>query len=227
MFDKKIKCSCGKKVSKKFEFCPHCGRNIQEKVSYEKQRDKQVDAIMKDFEKAFDMPFIMKFPFESLVKKMVKDIDKQFQEYDQELVKENNPKVVRTGLSISINQNAEGEPIIKVRQLGGNNVQFKDESITEKTKNLPKIREKESGKFSQLPKQEPETTVRRLTDRIIYELSLPGVKNEKNVFIDKLQKSIEVRAFSDKQAYFKLIPVPFSVKNWRLEKERLILELKP
>ena len=230
MFNKKIKCTCGKKIDKKFEFCPYCGRDIQERIIYEKARDKQVNAIMKDFEKAFDMPFIMKFPFESLVKKMVKDIDKQFQEYDNELSKEKGPKVIRTGLSISINSTPEGEPIIKVRQLGGNNVQYKDESmenIKEKEKKLPKIQDKQAEKISKLPKQEPEKTVRRLTDRIIYEISLPGVKDDKNLFIEKLQNSIEVRAFSDKQAYFKLIPVPFLIKNWKLEKEKLILELRP
>ena len=73
MFTKKIKCKCGKKIDKKFEFCPYCGRDVQERVNYEKARDQQVDSMMKDFEKAFNVPGLMKFPFESLVKKMVKD----------------------------------------------------------------------------------------------------------------------------------------------------------
>lgn len=230
MFTKKIKCSCGKKIDKKFEFCPYCGRDVQRRVNYEKARDQQVDAMMKDFEKAFNVPGLMKFPFESLVKKMVKDIDKQFQECDEDLAKD-SPRVIKTGLSISINSSPDGEPVIKVRQLGGNNVQFKDESMNnelkEKEKKLPRIQDKQVEQISKLPKQEPETTVRRLTDRIIYEISLPGVKNNKNLFIDKLQNSIEVRAFSDKQAYFKLIPVPFLIKNWKLDNEKLILELKP
>ncbi len=232
MFNKKIKCLCGKKVDKKFEFCPYCGRNVQEKANYEKVRDKQVDAIMKDFEKAFGMPSLMKFPFEGLVKKMVKDIDKQFQEHDEQLSKQNNPQIIKSGLSISINSSPEGEPIIKVRQLGGNNTQIKNNfsSINQpiKDKKLPeKIKDRTAEKLSKLPKQEPETTVRRLTDRIIYEISLPGVKNEKNLFIQKLQNSIEIRAFSDKQSYFKMIPVSFPLKNWKFDNEKLILELKP
>lgn len=231
MFSKKIKCRCGKKVDKKFEYCPYCGNDLNETITHNQNRDKHVDALMKDFEKAFNMPFLMKFPFESLVKKMVKDIDDQFQEYDKEL-SQNNPHVIKSGISISINQGPDGDPVIKVNQFGpGKNMQINDmrqlkEAKETKEKRLPQKFSYNNEKVSKLPKQEPETTVRRLTDRIIYEISIPGVKNDKNLFINKLQNSIEIRAFSDKQAYFKLIPIALPIIDWKFSEEKLILELK-
>ena len=56
---------------------------------------------------------------------------------------------------------------------------------------------------------------------------MPGVTNLKDIMINKLQNSIEIRAFAKDKAYFKLIPVALAIKKYGLEHEKLILELKP
>lgn len=238
MFSKKIKCRCGKKVNTSFSFCPYCGANLKEKIEEDKEkkkRDEQLNAMIKDFEKAFDMPFFMKFPFEKLVKSMIKDIEKQFQEYDELLAKHSNsvekPKIVTSGISINIKSTPEGEPIIQIKEFGPGSrgeKEIKEIEGKEEVK-LPKVKisEAEAAKRAKLPREEPETKVRRLTDKIIYEISLPGVRDEKNIIINKLQNSIEIKAFAKDKAYFKLIPLGLPIKNYKLEKEKLILELKP
>lgn len=235
MFKKKIQCHCGKKIDASFSFCPYCGVDLKAKLERDKARDEEIKTMMKEVEEAFNMPFFMKFPFEKIVKQLVKDIDKQFHEYDEML---SNKKVKVTpenisGISISINQSQGGEPVIEVKQFGPGHRQGVE--ISEKkerevpTKRLPnaRISEAQAARLAKLPRQEPETKIRRLTDKIIYEISLPGVKEEKNIIINKLQNSIEIKAFAKDKAYFKLIPIGLPIKDYKLTKETLILELKP
>jgi HSP20 family molecular chaperone IbpA len=213
MFGNKITCKfCGNKIDKKFQFCPHCGKNQSGKAPPE----------------FFQPTFKMGFPFDQLVKHMSKQIERQFKETDMDLgefkMKENQlPKKIK-GISISISSSGNGEPIIKVNNLGGNEnierIEMKEE--------LPKRRlsEAEMEKISKLPKEEPKTNVRRLTDKIVYEISMPGVKKE-DVIITKLHNSIEIKAFTKEKAFFKLLPISLPIIKSELKEGKLILELKP
>jgi len=237
MFNKKIKCRCGKKIDVKYDFCPYCGADLKAKLVRDKARDKEVDGMIKQVESAFNVPFFMKFPFEKLVKQMVKEVDKQFHEYDAMLSQEQNeveknPNVIASGISISVNTSPEGEPVIEVKQFGQGQEEKPQISKVDEPKQYKKLpksifTEAETLKLSKLPRQEPKTKVRRLTDKIIYEISLPGVKQEKNIIIHKLQNSIEIKAFAKDKAYFKLIPLDLTIKDYKLSNEVLILELKP
>jgi hypothetical protein len=217
--------------------------------------DNEIDKITKAFSQEFGMPALASFPVKMLVKKLSKDIEKQFREADQEMTRQkfqdsmfnmNNPNIPKgakknsqpiikdgrkignmdefrfpggQGFSIQINMN-NSQPVLSDESSEENEIQNQ--------KKLPssRISEADAEKLSKLPRKEPETSVRRLTDKIVYEISLPGVKNEKEITINKLQNSIEIKAFSKDKAYFKLIPVSFPIKNWKLSKEKLILELK-
>ncbi len=241
MFKKKIKCRCGKKISSEFSYCPFCGRVLKEVKDYEEQHEKELKSMEKSFDEAFKMPFFIKFPF----KKLIRDIDKQFRELDKNIgeakMKRTNIPVHSQGISIKVGSSPDGQPVIKVRQFGpGQKIQLqpikeikqggksnkstKKEEIKLPTKKLTKAQQ---AKIAKLPKEEPKTQVRRLTDKIIYEIILPGVKNEKEIMINKLENSIEIKAFTKDKAYFKLIPVSLPIKNYYLEKDKLILELKP
>ena len=81
-------------------------------------------------------------------------------------------------------------------------------------------------KLSSLPREEPPASVRRLTDKIIYEMDMPGVE-EKNVWITRLQNSIEIKALAKDKAYFKLIPFKLPIIRSHVKDGKLVLELKP
>jgi hypothetical protein len=68
--------------------------------------------------------------------------------------------------------------------------------------------------------------VRRLSDRIVYEIELPGVKAS-DIIINKLQNSIEIKAFTKEKAFFKLLPVALPILNYYMKQGKLVLELKP
>lgn len=240
--NKKIKCArCGKKIEKKFDYCPYCGYNPKQKAAVGEFKD-----FSREIEKAMKMPFLVKFPFRHIVKQLEKQIDAQMREYDKNLDKKEFNKIDMnkidmkkmprvSGISISVS-GGDGEPIIRVRNMGNGNGNRdgkiipinKISKVQKGIGSLPsKLSKSKAEKFSKLPKSEPETKVRRLTDKIVYEINLPGVKTIKDVIINKLENSIEIKAFSKDKAYFKLIPISLPLKKYRLEQEKLILELVP
>jgi hypothetical protein len=81
-------------------------------------------------------------------------------------------------------------------------------------------------RFSKLPKKEPESKVRRLSGRIIYEIPIPGVRDIENVLVNQLENSIEIRAASDTNSYSKTLNINLPIIGYRLDKENLILELE-
>jgi len=240
MFGKKQVCPrCGNKSSKKYSFCPHCGNNFKSSEG-----------------EFFEPSFNLGFPFNTIFKQLEKQIDKQFKEMDKELpsflddsdkqassrhVPSNQAKPkIAEGISISISSSG-GQPVISVRNLGNNpnvqrvqkaqpvNAENQGFSGTQKNNGFSGrkvLTEAQIEQFSKLPKEEPQTSVRRLTDRIVYEIDMPGVE-EKNIHITKLQNSIEIKAFAKDRAFFKLIPVALPILKSQLSEGKLVLELKP
>jgi len=213
----KKKCSgCGKKIDKKFDFCPYCGEQ-QEKQ--EKQMGGFFDELgeIENFElgKGF-------FPYFDIFK-IAREIEKEFHNIDKNFI--NEKKIKSNGISISITT-VNGVPTIKVKNFGipekrrqeVSSIKTQDKGVKERIISEEKLK---------LPRKEAKTKVRRLSDRIIYEIEVPGVKSINDIFINKLQNSIEIKVFCPDKAYFKLIPVALPIKRYWLENEKLILELLP
>lgn len=79
--------------------------------------------------------------------------------------------------------------------------------------------------FLERNKTEPKTSLKRLGDRVIYEITIPGVKKLEDISIIKLENSIEVKALSEKKAYQKLIPISLPIMRYALSSGKLTLEL--
>jgi len=223
MLGRKKTCQrCGSKSSSKYEFCPFCGSVLDEGDKKEKEVDNLFDS---DF---FTPKMNMGFPINSLFKML----DGQMKALDKEMRRGFNEKQnpIRNGISISISSTG-GQPIIKVRNLGQPGMQMQPVQRKGEGERPMKIKksnlsEEDFEKISRLPKEEPGTSVRRLSNKVIYEIDLPGVKEE-DIIINRLQNSIEIKAFTKDKAFFKLIPVSLPITNYSLKKGKLVLELKP
>jgi len=237
MFNKKCP-RCKNKVSRGYDFCPYCSYPLKRR----KEEDKGL--IDKDLEEEFGLGSFGLggmgfggFPFEKILNGLTRELDRQFREIDKHFKEpkttKKEPSVFREGLSISISSSGNGEPKIKMKRLGDKEAVIiaplhKPPIKSKKLSKAPKLKisKEEAEKIAKLPHAEPSTTVRRLSNKIIYEIDLPGVK-EKDIIINKLQHSIEIKAFAKDKAFFKLIPVALPILDYYTEKGKLIIELKP
>lgn len=249
MFEKKCQ-RCKNKVSRGFAYCPYCSfklskgdgllDNIEEEFDeFEKNDIGDIEQLTKEIGKSMGFDFIDRFPFNQIVKKLSRDIEKQFKDIDREIAmkkvrgreeirKSNGTEIRKTtfpgGFSIQI-RIGNGTPAQMPMQVTP--LLQKQPSTRQILRHPEELSEEEREKLAKLPREEPETKVRRLTDKIIYEIHLPGVKSLKSITVNKLENSIEIKAISKDRAYFKLIPIALTLIRYYLKNESLFLELKP
>ncbi|MBS3085691.1 zinc ribbon domain-containing protein [Candidatus Pacearchaeota archaeon] len=240
MFWKKRCKRCNEKISEKYGFCPNCGipiiKDYNENEEYED--DKDWGLLGKNDETGFkDAEIRLPFGFNTLFNSLVKSLDNQMKEFDKELgkTKFNNIKpaanfIKSGGIRINISSGGNRSPKIIVRSFGNMpGFREQEQQIKKQAPRLSKPKEfsaKNIKKLSTLPRKEPSTNIRRLSNRVIYEIDLPDVKSEKDVSIIQLENSIEIKAIGKDSAYFKLIPINLPIKGHKLTEGKLVLELE-
>ena len=237
MFNKKKCKRCNSKISKEFDFCPYCGSKEDGTSNENKGNYDESSWGMLGRNDLFPTRTEIELPFgfNTLFKSLMKNLDSQFKEMGKGFGREFQenkkiPKEVRSGgISISISTSNNGPPEIRVKS-SGNIPEFRreEEGIKKQLKPTSQkaLSEGSLKKFSKLPRQEPNTNVRRLSNKVVYEIDLPGVKTTNDISIIKLENSIEIKAVSKDKAYFKLIPINIPIKKYFLKEEKLILELE-
>ncbi len=209
MFKKK-KCKfCGKTIKDSYSFCPYCGSRLKEPE--EEARD--YGLLGKTDHPSIENSFAPLSPFDNLINKMV---GSAFRILEAELEKI-NPQSQFTQPSKNI------KLFINGREINLDNQKKEAKSELQQPNNLEKTRAL-IEKMSRLPKKEPKTKIKRLSDRVSYELHVPGVKSLKDVLMRKLEKSLEIKAVSDKEVYIKTIPLRFNLISKSLRGNKLILD---
>lgn len=229
MFSKKKKCpKCNSKINKDFDFCPYCGNRFNDL----KNGDWGILG-KNDLFNMNDSFSDLKLPmgFNTLFNALVKNLDKEFQKIDKELGEKRtnqtskNNNVRSGGISISISSTPGKNPKIDVRSFG-NMPEFNEkEKKIKKSFRKKEFSEDNLKKLSKLPKQEPSTQIKRLSNKLIYEIDVPGVKSIKDISIIQLENSIEIKAIGKDKAYFKLIPLSYPIVSEKLSNGKLVLEL--
>jgi len=231
MFKKKSCKNCKKKISNQYEFCPYCGDSFKDN-----SKNNSWGMLGKnDFAPLFNNE--IKFPtgLNMIFNSLMKGLNKQFRELDKEMrddLQQNfnkgktNAKQApfKKGISINISTSGNRPPKIRVNSFGVDSEFKQKQKINEKEVSLDNLSNQDIKKMSSLPKQEPLTNIRRLSNKVIYEVNLPGVKSIKNISIIKLENSFEIKALAKDKAYFKLIPISLPIINYEFLKGKLILE---
>jgi HSP20 family molecular chaperone IbpA len=231
MFKKKKCGHCREKVDKEYNFCPYCRAPVKEN-----SRNEDFGMLGKN-----DMNFLggVKMPlgFNTIFNSLLKNLDKQFSQMNQEFLGQNpekhfkpikNPKnnLKKSGVSIKISTMQGRPPEIRIDSFGNSKNKNQERQVQEKIQPvLKKFSEKEKKIFSSLPMKEPSTEIRRLADKVIYEIKIPGVKSLDDVSINQLENSIEIKVITKTKAYSKIIPINLPIKKYDLAKGKLILEL--
>jgi len=222
MFGKKKCKKCGEKISESYNFCPYCQMPLRDMFDNEDYGLLGRNDFME--------PEEMKLPMglNALFNSLVKNLNSQMKEIDNKQIltpKKSEISKKSGGISISISTSGDKPPEIKVRSFG-NAPEFSREGqrIKEKTEKI-KLPVSDSRKFAGLPKKEPETAIRRLSNKVVYEIKLPGVKTVKDVSIIQLESSIEIKALADKKVFYKIIPINLPINSYNLSEGVLTLEL--
>ena len=216
MFKKKKCEKCGKKIDEKYIFCPYCGD----------QKGSEDDADFGMLGKNDFMPLAndlkLPFGFNAIFNSLMKNLSKEMEEQMKGNFAQQPKKEKKDGISISISTFGNGAPRVKVTPMGNQKVE--QEKPTEKIKQNNFTKEK-IKKFNALKREEPKTNIRRLSNKLVYEIEMPGVKSVDDISVSQLENSIEIKAIGEKKAYGKIIPISLPIKNLDLSEGKLILEL--
>ncbi len=204
---KYLKCkSCNGKIKKNFNFCPHCGFSLKSRKISNKGGIIGMNDMIKDIKMPFGLNTIMK----SLAKQLDKEIGTLNFNNPQE---SNNPP---RGFKIQI---STGKPSI-------NNLQQEVIPKQQLIEEVNQISKKELLRRKNLEKVKPISTIRRLPEGLIYEISVPGIKNKKEISVINLENSIEIKAYSKDKCYEKIIPIKSEIISYKIKDGKILLKLK-
>jgi hypothetical protein len=203
----KKKCpSCAKKIERKFNFCPYCGRSFRAASEQEDYGFLGLDDAIMPGANEQALPFGMG----RIVESLVKQLEKQMEGMDFQEMGAAPPRGIKIRVSAGKPQMKQ---VIRTTSPSGNVEAFE-------------VPAEEIERRLGLPRTEANSKVRRLADRIIYEIEAPGIKSKKDVSLIELASGLEVRVYSRDKCYVKVIPFKVEVIEYHIEKDKLFLELK-
>ena len=218
MFEKRKCKSCGEKINDSYNFCPFCRTPLNDQFEDEDfgllGRNDSVEEIK------------LPLGFNHLLNSLMKGMNAQFKELEKQTQNEQKkPEVKKGGISISISTSGNKSPEIKVTSFGNTHGFKEAEKKVERKTRVLKLPSSDGKKFSGMPKNTPETNIRRLSNKVVYEINLPGVKSVEDISIIQLENSIEIKAFAKDKVFHKIIPISLPIRNYNLSKGKLVLEL--
>ena len=224
MFNKKNCQNCNKKISKKFEFCPHCGRDVRGNKNSNEELGMigENDSLSENFSDPFFGAMggsILNKVLNSTMKMLEKEFDKEMKN-TQQMPMNGNFELYINGKKIDP-KNIKVSQQIPMPQENSQKQKNKAQAVPIKL-----FTKEQNKQFLELTRKEPETkSVRRLSNKVIYEIEMPEVKSQEDISINHLSNSIEIKAIGKTKSYFKIIPVGLPVVSYSLEDGMLILEL--
>ncbi len=229
----KTKCgACQKEISKKFDYCPFCASPLKDLKKEYGLLGRSDDFIEREINKNFDASFP-----ESIINKMISSAVKML---NTEIKKTNEIKFKQPKIENPRNSNFElyinGKKINLPGDIAGVQIEkmpFSEGGIKKPKRPKakiprPRISEEILERSKKLPRKEAESHVSRTSDKIFYELKTPGLNSPENVLINKLENSLEIKAFTEKAVYFKVLPGKLPLIQYSVSpgEGKLILEFK-
>ncbi|MAG24371.1 hypothetical protein CMI47_02230 [Candidatus Pacearchaeota archaeon] len=215
--DKKCE-SCNSKIVGTFNYCPHCGASTIDKEKQAKSYGLlgKTDSIEDEPQVSQGFGLTDKL-VNSLMNSVMRSMEKQFKDMDKDISKQLNKPEVQSfpnGIKIKIagpftQEQTQNKP--------------KKENIA---KQKP-LSEKQIEQLSSLPKSKAKTSLKRLPNKVLYELSTPGVSSLEDIFVSKLEQGYEIKALGKKKVYVNSLPVELPLKKYSIEKNKLLLEFTP
>lgn len=196
MFAKKSSCPrCESRLKETFDFCPYCGLDIRNP----EQELKEYGLLGKNEISAMPANASMGFSdklINSIFSSLMKSLESQMKQMDTPEI-----RAVPNGIQIKVGP-APKKANVKRR------------SVTEE----------QVKRMSNLPRAEAKTDVRRLSDRIVYEIKAPGVASVEDVFVSKVESGYEIKAIGKNKVYVNSLQVDLPLKAYSVTENGLVIE---
>ncbi len=213
---KQVKCdNCGYKNNSSYSFCPRCGFSL---IDLEKEqrdfgllgRDDHSDLELNNFP---DQGFgITDKLFNSMLNNIIKIFDKQIKNQFKEIDKELQGAEIRSfpnGIRIKISGPIEEKPV---------------EQNEAKTSTKKVIDQNQLKKMSSLPRAKAKASVKRLGNKLVYELLTPGISSLEDVFVSRIESGYEIKVIGDKKIYVNSFPINLPLRRYAISKNKLLVE---
>jgi len=201
---KREKCpKCKTGIKEKYSFCPTCGRDLRNP----KKDERDFGLLGKN--NVEQLPLVGGGGFgisdkiiEKLLNNLVRSMPEMMKGFEKQF------------------QESEVEEI-------PNGIRIKFGNIPVRKKKVIKrkgITQDQLDKMSGKPRVEAKTEVRRLSDKIVYELRAPGIEDVNDVFVSKLENGYEVKAIGKKKVYVNSLPINLPLKGYSVDDSKLFVE---
>jgi Mor family transcriptional regulator len=226
MFKKRCK-HCNEKIERKFDFCPYCStpiKNLKNEYGLLGKNDENIGGLMNNKNTSGDS--IMDKIIGSAVSSAMKMFERQFQQLEKNENKMSKQPQFDSNLQLYVNGQRIPLPGQKTNKQEANLDEESKEENTKILKKAPKISEETIKKSKNLPRKEAKSKLTRLKDRVVYELDTPGINSLNNVIVNKLENSIEVKAYTEKAVFIKTLKVKLPLISYSMREDKLFLEFK-
>lgn len=227
MFKKRCQ-NCEKKIDRSFDFCPYCGvpssnpkkygllgktDNPQELNNFIQPKQELGGFTGNIMEKMLGSAFKM-------LEKEMGNLNKQEKNFEA-MEKEFQKMPMKTNLQLFINGKRVNLPEFQSNMT-------KENKPKQTKQKMPEISEETLKKSFNLPRKEAKSKLTRHKEKIIYELDTPGLDAVDKVLINKLEDSIEIKAYTPKAVYYKTLPIKFPLMQYSINPQegKLFLEFK-
>lgn len=199
-----LRCTeCSSEIEKKFSFCPYCGQSLMDEAEEIRNFGMlgRKDISDEDFIQsgvAGNGGMTGKL-LSTLMNSLVKNLENQFRNTDQTEVKS-----FPTGIKISICPQKQANE--------------------RKRQHVKEISDAQIERITSLPKVEAKSNIRRLSDKVLYELSAPGIESTEDVFVSKLESGYEIKAIGKNKVYVNSCPINLPLRGFTLSDKGVKME---
>ncbi len=196
MFSRKDPCPrCNSMLKRSFDFCPYCGCDVRNP-----ERDLQEYGMLGKNELSANPPASMGLGvtdklLNSLFTGLMKTLESQMR-----------------GMAAPEVQNSPNGITIRV-------------SPPSKSRSAKRsVSQEQIKRMNGLPRVEAKSDVRRLSDKVVYELKTPDVSSVEDVFVSKVESGYEVKAIGKNKVYVNTFSLDLPLKGFALDERGLTVE---
>lgn len=207
----KHKCEdCGSWNKKSHNFCPRCGNSLMIENEEDFGLLGKSDIASKE-EEMFSQLGFMDRTLMTMLNSLMKNLDSQMRTQMRDFDGFGKTEVKRfpNGIRIKILNPMEPRSAPKQKV----NVSVEREIPSSQLK-----------KMNSLPREKAKANMKRIGDKVIYELSTPGVNSPNDVFVSKLESGYEIKAIGDKKVYINSLPINLPLRSYSIVNNKLLVE---